>query len=170
MNEVIRLDKSDSKIAQFIQRAQSADESRPILTGMNINGSITACDGHRLHAIKSTDLPQVGQLEGLTVDIGKVRAGDNLLETTEIEGRYPDYFQIMPTANESTVTFAVDPGFLVDACKTLDKGEPITIVVHSPLQPVELHGTLEDKPVYALIMPMHIPEGLEKNAWRPGRE
>ena len=170
MNAVIRLNKSDSKIAQFIQRAQSTDTARPVLNGINVNGSVSACDGYRLHAVKSDDIPQLGQLQGLTVDIGKVRAGENLLEAAVVEGTYPDTSQIMPAATDDSVTFAVNPAFLVDACKTLDKDEAVTIVVHSPNQPVEIHGTLEGLPVYALIMPMHTGnDSLTGYNWRPGR-
>ncbi len=78
MNAVIRLNKSDSKIAQFIQRARSTDTARPVLNGINVNGNVVACHGWRLHAVESSAIPDIGKMEGLTVDIGKrSRPGTN---------------------------------------------------------------------------------------------
>jgi DNA polymerase III sliding clamp (beta) subunit (PCNA family) len=89
-----------------------------------------------------------------------------LLEAEVItDGTYPEYEQIMPTT-DPVDTFSMNPAYLVDACKTLDKGEPVTIKSHGPNNPIELHGTLEGLPVYALIMPMH---GEKDYYWRPGR-
>ena len=167
MNTVVRLDKNETKIAQFIQRAQSTDESRPILNGINVNGSVVAVDGFRLHAVSTETLYPFADLAGKTVDVGKIRSGDNLLEAEEIEGNYPDWQQILPTT-EPVVKIQVDPAFLVDACKTLDKGEAITVVIHDNLSPFEIHGTINGEPVYAMIMPMNDPKKLDNN-WRPGR-
>ena len=155
MNAVVRLDKSKTKLAQFIQRAQSTDTARPILNGINVNGEVVACDGWRLHSISTRALPELDAFTGETVDLGKIRAGENLLEGEVIDGTFPDYDQIIPKT-DPIVVFGANPAFLVDAIKTFDKGEAVTIKVHGPNNPIELHGTIDGVDVYALIMPMHI--------------
>ena len=168
--EVIKLNRSESKLAAFVQRAVSNDAARPILTGMSINDDlVSGADGFRLHAVASDRLPPFAESNGKVIDLGKIRAGENLLEPTEIEGSFPDVTQLVPNGDkEPIVRFAVDPAFLVDAVKTLDKGKPVCITVYSDLQPIEIQGVIDEIPVYALLMPMHL-EGHEcpDLSWKP---
>jgi DNA polymerase III sliding clamp (beta) subunit (PCNA family) len=161
---MIKLDKFKSKLAQFIQRAQSQDESRLALCGIYIeNDSVVAVDGHRLHAIKLDALPELEELKGKVTDLGKIRSGENILEPEVIEGKYPDILQVIPN-KEPTITFGINPKLLVDAIKTLDKNS-LVISLHTPLEPIELFGKMNGEEVYMLIMPMNI--GKSDIYWKP---
>lgn len=170
MSGVIKMNRSESKIAQFVQRAVSDDDARPILCGMNVNEQVVgASDGFRFHAVQASSIPALAEDEEKTLNLGKIRNGENLLEPEEIPGRFPDTTQLIPTS-EPLVRFAINPKFLVDACKTLDKDSPVCITVYSDLNPIEIQGVINELPVYALVMPMHLEShGCPDLNWRPNK-
>ncbi len=172
----IRLDKSESKLTQFVQRASSTDGARPILMGVNINNErVSAADGFRLHSTERKSIPalaapdlQTMSENGKTFQLGKIRnAALNYIEPEEIPGHFPKVTQLIPRG-KPVVRFAVNPKFLIDACKSLDKGKPVCITVYSDTSPVEIQGVIDEKPVYALLMPMRM-EGHEcpDLSWKP---
>ena len=171
MSGVIKLNRSESKITKFVQRAASKDIARPILNGVNINEqSISAADGFRLHAVQADAVPALAEVKGQTVNLGKIRnAALNYVKPEEIPGHFPDTSQLIP-AGELSIRFAVDPRFLVDACKTLDKGSPVCITVYADTSPVEIQGVIDEQPVYALLMPMHLEgHGCPDLTWKPSK-
>jgi hypothetical protein len=97
--------------------------------------------------------PEFDEIKGI-VETGKVRAGENILDPTLIEGKYPEYKEICPKV-QGGVMISINSQYLLDICKYADKGEPIHIMMHGETKPLEVKGTVQGESFYALIMPMH---------------
>lgn len=160
---IIKLDKEQSKKLQFVQAATSKDrDSRPILERISVNGEIVGCDGFRLHAIEKTGNEEFDNLGGI-VEIGKLRAGENFVEPVkdkDIQDIYPEYENICPQV-QGGVMISLNPAFLADICKFADKGTSIQLMIHGSDKPIEVKGYCQDQEFYALIMPMHYSDGQE---------
>jgi len=169
MKNIVKLTKFQSKLAKWLQLAASDDPARGILRGINVQDtySVTA-DGYRMHAINQPILDKQG-----TFDLGKVRAGENIVEPQEVEGKYPDAISLVP-AEEPVFEIAVDPTLLIDALKGMPKYKPVRLRFFGDRQPMEVMGKVEpsrndteDEPVYvyALIMPMKLEYA--PDPWKP---
>jgi len=166
----VKLTRFQSKLAKWLQSAASDDPARGILRGINVQDtySVTA-DGYRMHAINQPILED----ERGTFELGKVRAGENIVEPQEVKGEYPDFSFILPTKTP-VFEIAVDPALLIDALKGMPKGKPVHLRFFGDLEPMEIMGKVEpsrndteDDPVYvyALIMPMKLEYA--PDPWKP---
>jgi len=148
---MIKLNKVQSRKLQFIKSATSKDNSRPALQTVNVNGQVAGCDGFRLHIVESIS-PEFDHLQGM-VETGKVRAGENILDTSMYEyATYPEYKQGCPTGDSGNI-IAMDPAFLLDICKYADKGSTLYIRQSQPSMPIVIKGTIQDDDFYAVVMP-----------------
>jgi len=165
----VKLTRFQSQLTKWLQLAASNDPARGILRGINVQDtySVTA-DGYRMHTINQPILENTG-----TFDLGKVRAGENIIEPQEIEGKYPDIISLVP-AKEPVFEIAVDPALLVDALKGMPKYKPVRLRFFGDREPIEVMGKVEpsrndmkNDPVYmyALIMPMHLDHA--PDPWKP---
>jgi DNA polymerase III sliding clamp (beta) subunit (PCNA family) len=168
----VKMNKLQSKLVNWVKRAVSKDDARPVLNGININGAVVGVDGFRLHAIPSNVVQEVVDDigEDSTVALPSLKVGENIVEPEPIEGTFPDYLQILPTKDHA-VAIGVNPKFLIDALRDMDKGDAVRIVVYDENSPIEVHGRINDLPTYAIIMPMHLGNTVEDGAlyWRPDR-
>ena len=126
-----------ARIVEQVARAASSDEARPVLTGVQLqasDGKLTAAatDSYRLAvrsvpfetAIEGTALVPARALQeaaraaasiGGTVELiledaqVTFRLGDRRLTTRLIEGTFPNVFQLLPDAHETTVTIERAP-------------------------------------------------------------
>lgn len=158
---IIKGDKHESALIRWVQKAQSKDSARQVLTGMLVkNGNIVACDGYRIHATP-TPSPLV-DTDG--VYQGKVPAGDFIAELDEIlDVTYPDYAAIMPEG-EPVFQINVDPKFLAEALSGFSKN--VQLRFFGEKQPMEVGGkNKDDKPCYVVLMPMHKLN--DDKPWRP---
>lgn len=152
---ITKLSRHVSNVVRWLQSA-TADDTRPVLSGIRCNKYSVACDGLRIHA---TPEPVVEVEDGTIkiLDFGKVRAGESLVETVEIPGKYPDIEAIVPQG-KPTLTIAFNPRLLLDALKGFDKGTPCIMSLYGDNHPFEVCGIIKSKdestPAYALIMPM----------------
>ena len=164
----IKLTKQESAIMRWVQRAKSKDRTRPILTGVNVNGSVVACDGFRLHAVKTSEFTLLPALSGNILDLSNVKAGEGMVELSVIPGSYPEYNQILP-AGIPAFEIAVNPKLLIDALTGL--GNIAVLKFYGSDKPMEVYGKIEanhgdDTRTYSLIMPMFL-NGEWSNTWRP---
>jgi hypothetical protein len=169
----IKLNKIQSKLLAWVQRAIDPDEDREPLTGAYVSDSIVGSDGVRLIAVKTESVLEDWDLvfNDQVVRFGKIKAGENILEPQVLEhATFPDYMEnVLPTGDPTFVT-AFNPKFMIDFCRGLDKDEAVRIVFYGRLSPFELHGTMEGEPVYGLIMPMDSEHAdIAARTWRPGR-
>lgn len=168
-NRIIKLDKVESKLLQFVQSAIDKDGHREVLQCVHLNGEIVGCDGHRLHAIKETGNAWFDHLEGIA-HIDKLRAGENYIEPIfeeSIQDKYPDYKAVLPVTDNG-VLIGINPQFLMDICKYADKDSILYILIRGSDKPIEIKGTCQDSDIYALVMPMHTG-GIEswRQRWQP---
>ena len=157
-NNFVTLGRSDSKILKWVQSAISKDDARATLTGTYFHDNKMVCaDGWRLNV---TDIPKgLENIAGLK-DTGKVRAGENILELSDIEGQFPDYDQIIPKG-DPTIRIGVNPLFLMEVLKGLDKDAILIIDITTPSQPIALRSKIEGQDTLTVLMPMHISGGSE---------
>lgn len=167
---MIKIDKSDSKKLQFLLAATEKNGSRPALEGVNFTDAAVTVDGRRLHALDIEDLTNedLASLKG-TFDMGKVRAGENIIDPQPIDDDYPDYLEIMPKQNHGAL-IALDPKFLIDFCKYLDKSKPVYLKFRGSDKPIELKGTLDGVDVYGIIMPRHTKPEYYDEKWEPTKD
>ena len=177
MNATIKLDKHISKVIRWLQQAQiDKDDPRDVLKGIHVNENLAACDGYRLHVAKVNDENVSGMivkqaLKGHTVDLGTIRAGENLVEPTSIPGTYPEWEQILPQDNPA-YEIVINPNHLIDALKGLD--DSVRLRFYAPDKLFEVmgniytkSGSINETPVYALIMPN---QGMDLKRWTPKDE
>jgi len=159
---IIEGTKEESRLIRWLQKAQSDDAARPILTGLHVTEDyVIACDGFRLHA---TPTPLCLQLARDKQVKGKVPAGDFAANMEEVEGTYPDIFQVMPNS-EATFAVAVDPKYLREALQGVEGYAVLRF--RSPDTPIEVFDQYGKH--YAVIMPRHQHPANDPKVggWRP---
>lgn len=152
-SQILKLDKKESKLIEWVNRAKSTDISRPALQSTNFNSEISAVDGwrhHKIDKLESIDLN--GQFE-----MPKIRAGENIIEIEPMDSDYdyPDveeaiYLQL--NTKEPVLTIKMNPKLLMDALRGL-KGM-VKLTFYDSESPMIIEGELEDEDVTALIMAM----------------
>jgi len=161
---IIEGTKDESKLLRWVQNAQSEDEARPVLASMHVTeGYVMAGDGFRLHATPTP--PCLGNALGKQIK-GKVPAGEFIAKVAEVEGTYPDMFQVMPVG-EAGFAIAVNAKYLREALQGIE-GRVILRFQSSKtaFEVFDEHGER-----YALIMPAHLCEDvLARRGWRPEKE
>lgn len=175
---VVKLDKEEARLLRWVQSAQAKGDTRP-LNGINRTVAVQACDGFRMHAIPDDSIPD--DIPEGNSDLGKVPAAGGIIEVTPNDLSYPDTHQVMPNSKMDVFRVGVNPKLLMDALKgqkgmvILQFYNPDTASDASYTTPFEVYGRIDDTPVYALIMPMHIGrtsynDDIIPSTWRPGRE
>lgn len=174
----IKLNRIESKLMKFVTRAMSRDNARPALNGVNINGSAVALDGFRLHAVRVTDVPNMAEEElpkgTITFNPSNLRVtGEgSVLDVEYVNAEFPDYLQVIRGANNQEIQaeIAFNPQYMIDALREMDHGtaQSVRLVIHSDTSPMELFGEVNERPAYAVIMPMHLGyDGSSTKTWTP---
>lgn len=166
----LQISKNDNKILRWLNRATGREKfkgeySRPVLSGINMDGVVMATDGFRCHAAKlEAETP-----EGI-VRFGKIPATAEEIEGEVVEGRYPDMRTVIPTTSP-LAQVVVDANYLahvLEGMKGRDKW--VRICLHGINSPLEVFGKVGGQPAYALIMPIHTYDGAANLKWKPGKE
>lgn len=131
------LSKLQARVAEYIQRALTKDDARPVLGHVVYRpeqGYAGATDGFRLHAVRASDFP-VEQGETSWHKKPRTRPSANnvyvLEDDEETQGcSYPDLGQVVP--EDYNLEIAINPGLLVDAVKGLDPNGVILRLKVSP--------------------------------------
>ena len=169
----IKLSKGESKLARWLLKAR-ADQKDPheVLRGLNRQaGSIHACDGVRLHATKAEHLPALTDAPE-TFNPGIVYAGETILEPVDVGGTYPDVAQVLRMVKgDPVLDIMMNAKQLADALQGMDcdHGDAVMIRLRADNAPVEIFGTIDDQPVYALIVPYYKDKTQCPEMWRPAK-
>ena len=149
-----KINNKQAKRLKWVSRASSKDQNRPNITGLNFNHEIAAADGYRIHVIDSIETID---LEGNHEigNVAKVRKDQHVIFPEPITDEFPDYEGRFP-AGDPQVKIALNPRFLAEVCQGLDKGSMLVISIWDENKPIVFEGELEEQPVTALIMPMHM--------------
>jgi len=169
----IKLNRHRSAIVRWLQSALIKDPilepSKPLVGIQCGDFTMVACDGKRIHAV-DTDVLDTEEGEKQLVEFHPfVRAGENIVETEEVYGKYPNLDKVVPTT-KPMLTIAVQPRFLVDCLKAMSKEEAVVFKFYGDDKPFEIFGAIqtgfESTPVYAMVMPLHIGQA-KHTAWKP---
>lgn len=153
---IIKGTSEESILLRRLQKIASTDTTRPVLTGLSVEAEYTiATDGFHLAVIETPECmkPCIGEIVQ-----GKIPAGDFVAEMEVIEGTYPDWRGIIPTADEE-YRIALSGKLLKSLCMLFERrDEPINFVFRAPDEVVELQVMQSDEDInmYGLLMPMHL--------------
>jgi len=162
---IVKGNKQESTLIRWVQKAAAKDETRPVITGINVaDGTITGVDGFRMHAAKTPECLQ----DTTGIVRGKVPSGNFVAELTEVEGKFPNMDQVMP---KGPVQFAiaVNAKYLKEALAGMDPERPTILRFFTPRGAFEVFGhDKAENELYALVMPMHLEHrDLTLGGWRP---
>ena len=81
-NTMIEGTKEDARILKWLQKAQSKDQARPVLTGIHSNEKhAVACDGFRIHLIEKRDC--LAEINNKTINL-KIPTGGDFIARAEV--------------------------------------------------------------------------------------
>ena len=160
MNTFKLKDKEECKATNFVQKACSKDGSRPVLNGILVeNGSIIAADGFRMHVGVTPEAFK--EHEGQIVQVvnndkpAAVKVTPTIQELQKVEGKFPDWSQIMPDKKEDyapVFQIAVNKKYLADLLNMPGKSDVmLRFSFTDPMHPILVEGAEGYK---AVIMPM----------------
>ena len=162
MNTFKLKDKEECKATNFVQKACSKDGSRPVFNGIKVeNGSIIAADGFRMHIGITPEAFK--DYEGEIIQVhndhkpAAVKVTPTIQEVKKIEGRFPDWSQIMPDKKEDyspVFQIAVNKKYLADLINMPGKegaDHMLRFSFTDPNHPILVEGAEGYK---AVIMPM----------------
>ena len=202
---VMKADTFVSMVSQ-VGRAASSDDARPVLTGVQLEATaggvtVAATDSYRL-AVR--ELPWTEQVEGTVIVPrraleearrsadslgGEVRIilepsqvtfslGDRRLTTRLIEGKFPDFRQLVPTGWDRRL--AIDRAELMEVVKRIavvgeanTTATPVTLHIEEDSVRVTagsgevgegeeiISGTLEGEPLQIAFNPRYLADGLD---------
>lgn len=171
---VLKFSRHESKLLAWLLKAASTDDARPVLEDIHVNdNSIVATDGWRMHWVDKEGVSAFAEVSDKTMNLGKIRAGENLIEPEEHDDfNYPDCKSLIPT-REPVFEVAINPKFLVDALQGLDTA--VVLRFFGTTGPFEVMGKIaskdaDDTNVYALIMPMDLELVKKDYNWNPKQE
>lgn len=162
---IVNIDKGLLKAIKWLQKAASKDPARPILQATNCNGHIEACDGFRVHAVK-TELYEYDAEKGPTDNllnglyhIDNPKVGFNVVASNDSE--YPNLGELIPRKPPVFQIF-VNPKPLADALVGQDGY--VRLSFYSATEAFEVQGFVNECDSYALIMPCHDDD---RPRWKP---
>ena len=157
---IIKGTKEESKLIRWLQRATDAE--RENLSGFYVaDGVVVAADGFQLYAAPTPDC--LKELDGQIVK-GKVASGDFVADMEQVEGKYPDFHQVMPH-DPPEFAIAMSPRLLADALSGMKDARMVILRFWTRRSPVEVCAVGDER--YALIMPMHAHDETIAAPWRP---
>ena len=152
--------KDECKAVNFVQKACGKDQARPVLTGILVqNGNIVASDGFRMHVGITPEAFKEYQGEIIQVvnndKPAAVKTTPTIQELQKVEGRFPDWSQIMPDKKEDyspVLQIAVNKKYLADLLNMPGKSDVmLRFSFTDPMHPILIEGAEGYK---AVIMPM----------------
>lgn len=154
-DNIVKLSKDSAEDARWVMLSASTDPARQILSGMKVSDDrIAAADGFTLHIA-----PRPAEYEPM---VGKVIKPDRKIpvspqpvEYETIDGTFPDYQQIIPTASP-TVRIGLNRQFLGRLATMPSDSEMLVVDVYSETQPVKVSSLCDGLPYTAVMMPMHV--------------
>jgi DNA polymerase III sliding clamp (beta) subunit (PCNA family) len=147
---IIELNREQAQIVRWLNEGASSDDSRPVLTGLHIEGQYTvSADGFQLRVMETPESlkPFDGQLIALDK---QPRVTGDIVKVESIEGKFPDWRKVPPTS-EPVFEIELNGSLLANLVKDMSRDGSVKLTFYGATVPM----TAQSATQYAILMPMH---------------